>query len=137
MIESDTLWTEIDAATARAAAAGLRMSTRIDRSVGGLDVMSRLTLLRVTQEALTNVMKYATLSDPVELTIDHQDDGVAIRVSNTCASPSPPSGTGHGIIGMTERLHLVGGRFDARRVGRLWVLEAWIPQRVAGAGDAR
>ncbi|WP_243841586.1 sensor histidine kinase [Mycobacterium sp. DL592] len=137
MIEADTLWTEIDAAVARAVAAGLSVRTCIDRGAGGLDVMSRLTLLRVTQEALTNAMKYGAGPDPVELSLDSRDDGVAIRVSNTCASPEPPAGTGHGIIGMTERLHLVGGRFDARRVDRRWVLDAWIPQRITGAGDVR
>lgn len=134
MIESDALWTEIDAAVARTVAAGFDVHARIDRGTSGLDVMSRLTLLRVTQEALTNAMKYADVSDPVELTIDSRNDGVAIRVANTCASSGPPNGTGHGIIGMTERLHLVAGRFDARSVDRQWVLDAWIPQHAAEAG---
>ncbi|WP_059018555.1 histidine kinase [Mycobacterium sp. M26] len=137
MVESETLWTELDAAVERAVAAGFGVQADIDRGVGELDVLSRLTLLRVTQEALTNAMKYADAADPVQLTIESRDDGVAVRVINTCAIALPPNATGHGIIGMAERLHLVGGRFDARRLDRRWVLDAWIPLRVASLGEVR
>lgn len=137
MVESETLWTELDAAVERTVAAGFGVQADIDRGVGELDVLSRLTLLRVTQEALTNAMKYAAAADPVQLTIESRDDGVAVRVTNTCATALPPNATGHGIIGMAERLHLVGGRFDARRLDRRWVLDAWIPLRVASLGEVR
>lgn len=128
MIEPDALWKEIDAAVERARAADFTVATHIDRDTLGLDAIARLTLLRVTQEALTNVMKHADPACPVELTIGRRDGGVGIRVSSTGTRTASPNAEGHGIIGMTERLDRIGGRLDIRRTERGWEVEAWLPQ---------
>jgi signal transduction histidine kinase len=133
MIEPDAVWADIEAAVERTRAANFTVVARIDRDVVGLDAIARLTLLRVTQEALTNVMKHADASGPVELTIARRDAGVAVRVSSARARESSPNADGHGIIGMTERLDLVGGRFDVRRTERGWVIDAWLPESATTA----
>ena len=127
MIEPEAVWAEVDAAVARARAAGFTIVSRIDRQLVGLDAIARLTLLRVTQEALTNVMKHADPSTPVEVDVERRDDGVSVRVVSGVASGSSTSAEGHGVIGMTERLDRVGGRFEVRRTPRDWVVEAWLP----------
>lgn len=127
MIEPEAVWAEIDTAVARARAAGFIIASRIDRQVAGLDAIARLTLLRVTQEALTNVMKHADSSMPVEVHVEGRDAGVLVRVVSGVVSGCSPSAEGHGIIGMTERLDRVGGRFEVRCTARDWIVEAWLP----------
>jgi len=137
MIEPEAVWAEIDAAVTRARAAGFIIVARIDRQLAGLDAIARLTLLRVTQEALTNVMKHADPSTPVEVDVEGRDGGVLIRVASGVLPGSSPSAEGHGVIGMTERLDRVGGRFEVRRSGRDWVVEAWLPPSPTSAEAAR
>jgi signal transduction histidine kinase len=127
MIEPEAVWTEIEAAVGRTRAAGFTITTTIDRHIGGMDAISRLTLLRVTQEALTNVMKHSDPSGPAELTIARRDGGVAVRVGSAVAPGSVSNADGHGVIGMAERLDLVGGRFEVHRGRQDWVIEAWLP----------
>jgi signal transduction histidine kinase len=130
-IEPDAVSTEIDAAVSRTRAAGFTVTAQVDRHLEGLDALARLTLLRVTQEALTNVMKHADASGPVDLVVGRSRDGVSVRVGSVCAPGSLTRGEGHGIIGMGERLHLVGGRLDVRRGEREWVVDAWLPESAA------
>lgn len=138
MIEPAAVWTEIDAAVARTRLAGFTVNDRIDRDIAGLDAIARLTLLRVTQEALTNVMKHADPGGPVELTIRRRDGGSAIRVYSTRASAQSPNANGHGIIGMTERLDLIGGRLEVRDASHEWEIDAWLPDAATrGRGGTR
>jgi signal transduction histidine kinase len=137
MIEPDSMWAEIDAAVERARAAGFDVTVVVDRDLVGLDAIARLTALRVTQEALTNVMKHADVNSPVELVIARRDGGVGLRVSSVPSESSEPTAAGMGIIGMTERLTLSGGRFDARVAGGMWVVDAWLPHTAAAADDDR
>lgn len=128
-IEPDAIWSEIDAAVARTRAAGFVIDSHIDRGTIELDALSRLTLLRVTQESLTNVMKHATPTTPVGLTIEPGDDGIAVHVTSAVSGSAETDRNGHGLIGMGERLSLIGGSLAARRVGQSWVIDAWLPVR--------
>lgn len=78
----------------------------------------------IAREAATNIVKHArarhaaiTLSgssDYVTLTV--QDDGRGMRASRTSTEePDMPrkAGGGHGLQGMAERAHLLGGSFEA------------------------
>ncbi|MBJ7337050.1 MAG: two-component sensor histidine kinase [Mycolicibacterium sp.] len=128
MVDPEAVWTEIDAAVERTRAAGFAVSAQVDRDALGLDAIARLTLLRVTQEALTNVMKHADRTGPVELNIGRREHGVAVRVSSTIGPESRPKVDGHGIAGMTERLSLAGGRLDVRQTPNVWEIDAWLPK---------
>jgi signal transduction histidine kinase len=72
-------------------------------------------LLRIAQEALTNVIKHAratevTISlafEPQQVSLQVQDNGIGFNLA-TCAGP----GEGHfGLLGMSERAKRIGGRF--------------------------
>jgi signal transduction histidine kinase len=134
MIDPDGLCTEIDAAVERTRYAGFTVSAVVDTQITGLDAFARLTVLRVTQEGLTNVMKHGSTSAPVELTICRRDGGVAVSVSSAHAAAASPKADGHGIIGMTERLNLIGGRLEIRRDQHKWMIDAWLPETVIGQG---
>ncbi|SEF63648.1 Histidine kinase-, DNA gyrase B-, and HSP90-like ATPase [Nonomuraea solani] len=73
-----------------------------------------LSVYRIVQEALTNVVKHAAparcrvsvVADGKEIQIEVIDDGPGRRVL-------PSGGAGHGLIGMRERVMMYGGALEA------------------------
>ncbi|MFB8008715.1 sensor histidine kinase [Nocardia sp. NPDC056000] len=139
LVDSAALRTEIEAAADRVRAAGFPVDAEIRTGTDGLDAIGRLTLLRLVQESLTNVMKHADRAVPVRLTIDAADAGISVRVrSGTVAArrgdaANPPGA--HGIIGMRERVELAGGQVTAGSSGSEWIVQAWLPT-MTGEGVA-
>lgn len=128
LVEADALGTEIDAAVRRAEAAGFTVETDLDAPLGGLDAMSRLTLLRLIQESLTNVMKHADRTVPVLVRIGGADTGIDIEIVSGARGTASPQG--HGIVGMRERVALAGGTLDVGADGKRWVVRARLPGTV-------
>jgi signal transduction histidine kinase len=93
----------------RLRSAGLRVDLRLD----GADDLPRavdLTVFRIVQEALTNVMKHAN-ADRCEVTVQAGDGGVHIEILDD-GSPHRSPGrwpSGQGLIGMRERVATYGG----------------------------
>ncbi|WP_341483727.1 sensor histidine kinase [Streptomyces cathayae] len=73
-----------------------------------------LAAYRIVQEALTNVRKHAG-ADHARLCLHYRPQWLTVTVEDDgCARPDrPPSGTGHGLIGMRERAASVGGKLEA------------------------
>ena len=73
-----------------------------------------LCVYRVVQEALTNAAKH-TLRPRVQVRLSREADGrVEILVENDGgAGPRSSDGTGHGLLGLRERVSVFGGRLDA------------------------
>jgi signal transduction histidine kinase len=86
---------------------------------------------RIVQEGLTNARKHAH-GAAVEVTVDGAEgDGLVIEVRNRLpigVGAAAIPGTGMGIVGLTERAALAGGRLEHGRTAagdfRLW---AWLP----------
>ncbi len=99
--------------------------------VAGLPDGIARTAYRVVQEALTNVLKHAPgAAASVALTGD-EHAGVTVTVENgpppTAAAPALP-GSGAGLVGLGERVRLLGGRLDAGpAAGGGWRVVAWVP----------
>lgn len=71
-----------------------------------------LSVYRIVQEALTNVVRHAAPARcRVRVEVTGQD--VRIEVANDGPRQDEPSGTGHGLIGMRERVAMYGGTFGA------------------------
>jgi signal transduction histidine kinase len=97
-----------------------------------LSAECELTVYRVAQEALSNVVRHAQATntrvdlhfgEDVVLTVT--DDGCGIPASSTSAS----SGSRLGLIGMRERVNLVSGSLDVHaRVPNGTVVRATIPR---------
>ena len=83
---------------------------------------------RVVQEGLTNARKHAT-GRPVSVRLDGRPgETLVIDIRNTLsgeASSVPGSGTG--LIGLTERVHLAGGELDHETRAGEFCLHAWLP----------
>jgi two-component system sensor histidine kinase UhpB len=100
---------------------GIELNLAID-AVPHLDAGVETACFRVAQEALTNVARHAgashvwlelrLLQDEVELVV--RDDGSGFDVSE--ARRRAFGGSSVGLLGMQERVTLVGGRFEILRV---------------------
>ena len=101
------------------------------------DVAGR-TVYRVVQEGLTNARKHAQ-GEPVSVTLSGgPGPGVEVSVVNRLApvlATAPVPGTGTGLIGLTERLELAGGRLEFRASGGEFRLKAWLPWPKAAGPD--
>ncbi|MGW6902209.1 sensor histidine kinase [Streptomyces sp. NPDC054919] len=91
-----------------------------------------LALLRIGRESLTNAAKHAP-GQPVSLRLEFGNDVVILEVSNPLrdAAPAMSFATvngGYGLIGMKERLLLLGGSLTAGVTDDHWVVTA----RIAG-----
>jgi signal transduction histidine kinase len=89
----------------------------------------RLTLYRVTQEALTNIRKHAC-PDGVEICLSYEPDGVRLVIEDHARPehPVPPGGgTGYGLTGMRERAELLGGSLHAQPTDDGFRVELWAP----------
>jgi signal transduction histidine kinase len=88
------------------------------------------TVYRIVQEGITNARKHApgaTLT--VEVTGD-PEAGLDVRVRNPLGfGPSRTPGAGLGLIGLTERAELRGGRLEHGPAGQSFELHGWIPWR--------
>ena len=71
-----------------------------------------LSAYRIIQEALTNVLKHASAASAT-VRLDYGDgraDGC--RCATTAPVPSSPNGHGHGLVGIRERVAVVGGEIE-------------------------
>ncbi|RLK60085.1 sensor histidine kinase [Actinokineospora cianjurensis] len=98
------------------------------------------SVLRIVQEALTNVGKHARDAHLVTITIGVVDDELRLRVADdaTRVEMRPPGGSGgYGLVGMRERIDLLGGRFTAGPGDpNGWVVDAGFPLRTDRKGSA-
>jgi signal transduction histidine kinase len=115
-------------------AAGTPVDLRIAAGEGQLSPALELTVYRIVQEALTNVVKHAPGADTtVKLSVS--DDDVTIAVTDDgggergpgAASLGPRKVGGQGIDGMRERVGAFGGSLTAERAGNGFRVLARIP----------
>ena len=95
-------------------AAGLDVSYRAE--VAALPDGIARAAYRVVQEALTNVHKHAP-GAPTSVTLTGDEGtGVTVTVENgpPPAPAAPPCRARRGLVGLGERVRLLGGRLDAQ-----------------------
>lgn len=99
----------------------------------GLDLSPTVAagVQRIAQEAVANARRHATGATSVRVQLDKKLDLVELTVTDDGHAASTTAGQGFGIIGMTERAELLGGRLSAGpSVGGGWRVAALMP-----AGD--
>ncbi|TDC13699.1 histidine kinase [Streptomyces sp. 8K308] len=120
----------------RAAGAVVALDDRLPEAAGALPASIGRTAYRVVQEGLTNARKHAP-GHRARVLLDRTGAGeLHVRVANplavAAAGPPAPPGARSGLVGLSERVSLAGGRIDygARRgEGGVidFCLEAWLP----------
>ncbi len=94
----------------------LEVNVTVHEEKTSLSTEVKTTLFRITQEALTNVIKHSA-ANIARVSLDYQEHGVRLEVSDdgvgfdrtAMQAMSRPS---WGLIGMQERASLLGGTFD-------------------------
>ncbi|WP_144127335.1 sensor histidine kinase [Catellatospora sichuanensis] len=122
----------LQAAVERSNGIGLNVQADIDPEVIRLDSRTALALLRLTQEGLANVARHAGTAARARLSIRLGGDEVAfdLRDFGGPVSPGLPGG-GHGLVGLRERVEVLGGRLQAGPVDAGWLLSASLPRAAA------
>ena len=97
-------------------AAGLEVDARVDGEPRPLPPAVDLSAYRIVQEATTNVLKHAR-ARRVDIRVHYSETmlGLDIRDDGAGDESDPAASSGHGLIGMRERVALFGGKFHAGR----------------------
>ena len=85
----------------------------------------QLTLYRIAQESLTNILRYAPTTPRVTVRVERHTGTVVLTVENLSAPGSRPvHGSGKGLIGMRERAAVYGGTVQAGPTRTGWQVRA-------------
>jgi signal transduction histidine kinase len=99
-------------------AAGVPVVLEVSGACSGINPAIELSAYRLVQEALTNVIKHAGTPTRVVVTVQHDDESLTVSVvddgrgAGASADADGPD-SGHGLIGMRERVEIWGGRLTA------------------------
>src|SRR2546430_9375608 len=102
---------DIDALLKPARDAGLGATVKVSGERRPLPAAVDLSAYRIVQEAMTNVLKHAN-ANRVEVLIAYEPAGVLLTISDNGSGPREGLATGHGLIGMRERVDLFGGEMN-------------------------
>lgn len=104
----------------RTRGAGVRVTLEVCGHARPAPAGVDLSAYRIVQEALTNVVRHAGTGASCVVSVCYTDADLVVRVTDDGGLPvTLPSvsvataGSGHGIIGMRERVHLCGGSLRA------------------------
>ncbi len=94
----------------------------------GLEPVTERALFRLAQESVTNAIKHAKNASTVNLRIVGEGSRVQLSVRDD-GEASSLRGAGFGLIGMAERVALLGGTFEAGPLPeRGWRVDAHLPR---------
>ncbi|MET7278781.1 histidine kinase [Kribbella sp. NPDC005582] len=98
----------------RAARGGLEVTCRFEGDREGLAAPTAHIAFRVVQESLTNALRYAP-GAAVRVLVSGSRRILTVTVENDRALGEPPrlAGTGHGLVGLRERVQELGGQLVA------------------------
>jgi signal transduction histidine kinase len=117
----------------RLGGAGLPVELEVEGPARALPADVQLSVHRVAQEALTNVLKHAESPRRVEVVLRYLDAEVELTVRDNGRATAAGDGQGHGLAGMRERVALHDGTLEAGpRPGGGYEVRARLP---APAGD--
>jgi signal transduction histidine kinase len=97
----------------RLKAAGLHVQLTSVGEVRALPPGVDLTIFRIAQEALTNVLKHAGTGATACVQLRYLVGTVELEVIDDGTALGARTGSGHGLIGMAERVSVFGGSFQA------------------------
>jgi signal transduction histidine kinase len=133
--------TDLEPLLDRVRAAGLPVRCTVRGDSSGLSEGRQLTVYRIVQEALTNILKHAGGAATAEVTLDYTGGAVDVRVTDTgpgagtrparpgrLARPAARPADGQGLHGMRERAALYEGTLSAGpSPSGGWRVEAHLP----------
>jgi signal transduction histidine kinase len=117
----------LDALVAQTRATGLHVEVRLEGDPLGLPAGLDLTAYRIVQEALTNTLKHSGASS-ASVRLTYGRSSLVVEVVDDGTKTPPNGGTGHGLVGIVERVTMFGGTATAGRApDGGWRLRAELP----------
>jgi signal transduction histidine kinase len=122
---------ELPALVERASGAGTDIVFSVAGEPGELTPDAEVAAYRITQEALTNIVKHADARH-AGVRLDWQDGTLRIDITDDGRGGPGPGTGGHGLIGIRERATACGGGVTAgpRDDGPGFRVRVWLPARV-------
>jgi signal transduction histidine kinase len=120
---------ELDGLVERTRVAGVPVTLTVEGERRELPAGLDLAAYRVVQEALTNVVKHGG-GAPTEVAVHYRADAVEVRIADRGggALTTRLGGSGHGLVGMRERVRMYGGELHAgQRSGGGFEVSARLP----------
>jgi len=99
---------------AKAQAPGLEVTSEIDPALNEVEGLLSLTVYRVIQEAMTNVLRHSRAST-VHVTAEISGRDVRVEISDDGIGFAADQRFGRGLTGMLERVRALSGTFDLLR----------------------
>jgi signal transduction histidine kinase len=93
--------------------AGADVSLTVEGGRLELPAAVEVSVYRIVQEALTNVLKHAGSGVHTTVAVEMSEDEVTVTVVDDGRGPGSDPGLGHGLRGMQERVTLLGGELVA------------------------
>ena len=107
-------------------AAGVTVALHVQEGIS-LDEAQELTVYRIVQESLTNVLRHAEAGH-AWVDVGHDGQHVHVRVSDDGAGPPTSSTHGSGLKGIAERVAAVNGVWTlSRRAGGGTSVDVFLP----------
>jgi signal transduction histidine kinase len=118
---------DLDQLVAGVRAAGLAVSLRVEGEQCFIPPALDLSAFRIVQEALTNTLRHGGRGG-AEVVVRYGVGTVELQVVDQGPSGrGPAGGTGHGLIGMRERVLMFGGEFEAHPERNGFLVRALLP----------
>ena len=102
----------LEALVADVESAGLPVELRVEGEPAELPPGVDLSAYRIVQEALTNALKHAGPAKALVF-VRYAEDGLELEVADDGSGAGNGGGTGHGLIGIQERVAMLGGEVEA------------------------
>lgn len=114
---------------------GFRTEFAVSHETARLDPPMQRTVGRVMQEATTNILRYAPPGATCRYVLDVGPTTLRLRIENSLAAARRSStlSMGWGLLGLGERIDLLGGTFTAGPDHDRWVVEADLPLTPTGS----
>ena len=113
----------------------LRIDVALSGELDDLPPALGAALFRVAQESVTNAQRHAHHATRVQVNVSGSANDVQMTVTDDGQrAPAPVNPPGYGLVGMTERVTLLGGTLSAGpKPGRGWSVRAVLPRNGATA----
>jgi signal transduction histidine kinase len=122
----------LDSLVAHVRKAGLPVELRVEGARQTLPAGVDISAYRIVQEALTNALRHAGPAS-ARVVVRYGEGAVEVEVVDDGRGPHAVNGSGHGLVGMRERVALYGGELKTGlREGGGYAVRARLPFDRAG-----
>jgi signal transduction histidine kinase len=115
---------------------GPRVDVQLSSGLDDLRPSVGAAIYRLAQESITNAVRHARHATRITVSVagDRECVRLTVRDDGDHAPFDPKSAAGYGLVGMTERAHLLGGTLEAGPApDRGWTITAVLPRDGAHA----